>query len=173
MHGVKEIFIIIHVLDDGINGDVSKYKNSDRIDIEEKKKKLKQKNFPNRYYFELSRLGQPNENKYIAEALKLAVKRDLPVVATNKVVFAKQDDYEVHRIRVAIQDKVTIDDKKWIHPYTDQMYMKTEAEMESLFSDIPEALENSVEIAKRCTVHLHIGANYLPKFPTGNLRRAD
>jgi DNA polymerase III subunit alpha len=161
------------VLSGGINGDVGKYIISDRLDLAEERLDFYQKNFPNRYYFELSRLGQPNENKYIAEALKLAVKRDLPVVATNKVVFAKQDDYEVHRIRVAIQDKVTIDDKKWIHPYTDQMYMKTEAEMESLFSDIPEALENSVEIAKRCTVHLHIGANYLPKFPTGNLSPAD
>ena len=161
------------VLSGGIDGAIAKYSLQKRDDDVKKHIEFFQTYFKDNFYLEIARLGQLNEEAYIKKALELAVTYDLPVVATNKVMFATRDNFEIHKIRVAIQDKVKLSDENWVHPYTEEMYFKSIEEMNELFSDIPEALENSYEIAKRCTVNLHIGKNYLPKFPTGDLSPAD
>lgn len=161
------------VLSGGMKGDIGSFLVKGRRDLADERIEFYKKNYPNRYYIELSRLGFPDEEFYIAEAVKFARDHDLPVVATNPVMFPTEDDYEIHRIRVAIQDKVTLDDKNWHPPYTPKMYMRSVDEMCELFADIPEALENSVQIAKRCNVSLSLGKNYLPKFPTGDLSDAE
>lgn len=97
----------------------------------------------------------------------------MPVVATNDVRFLESDDFDAHEIRVAIHDGFTLDDPKRPRNYSPQQYMRSEEEMCELFSDIPEALENTVEIAKRCNVTVRLGEYFLPQFPTGDMTTED
>ena len=122
--------------------------------------------FPNRFYLELQRVGKPNEEAYIAAAIDVAVALNLPVVATNDVRFIKQNEFAAHEIRVCINQGRVLDDARRPKNYTDQQYLRSAEEMAVLFADIPEALENTVEIAKRCSLTLTLGKNYLPDFPT-------
>lgn len=161
------------VLSGGVSGDIAGFLFEDRMDLAEERLKMYANLYPGRFYLELTRCDRPREEEYIKKALMLSVKYKIPVVATNPVMFAKESDYEIHRIRVAIQDKVTLGDERWVHPYTSKMYMRSIDEMCELFSDIPEALSNTVIIAKKCNVTLSLGKNYLPKFPTGDLTDAD
>ena len=121
--------------------------------------------FPDRFYLELHRVGKPNEEAHIQAALTLAKKEHLPVVATNDVCFVKESDFEAHEVRVCIHESWMLNDPKRPRRYTDQQYLKSEAQMLELFADIPQALENSVEIAKRCNVDLTLGKSFLPDFP--------
>ncbi|WP_333606528.1 DNA polymerase III subunit alpha [Arsukibacterium sp.] len=132
-----------------------------------------QQHFAERFYLELIRSGRPDEERYIQLAVNLAEQYQLPVVATNEVVFLTPDDFAAHEIRVAIHDGYTLDDKRRPKNYSAQQYLRTEAEMQQLFADLPEALENSVEIAKRCNVTIRLGEYFLPAFPTGGMSDAD
>ncbi|HHI94344.1 MAG TPA: DNA polymerase III subunit alpha [Gammaproteobacteria bacterium] len=124
-----------------------------------------QRLFPDRYYLELQRTGRPEEENYLHAAVALAQSADLPVVATNDVRFLQAGDFEAHEARVCIHDGRTLDDPRRPKNYSEQQYLRSPEEMAELFSDIPEALENTVEIAKRCTVELTLGENFLPDFP--------
>ncbi|MDO3382254.1 DNA polymerase III subunit alpha [Gilvimarinus algae] len=121
--------------------------------------------FPGRFYLELQRTGREYEESYLHEAVALASECACPVVATNDVRFLQQDDFEVHEARVCIADGRTLDDPRRERRYSDQQYLRSAEEMAELFSDIPEALENSVELAKRCTVNIHLGEYFLPQYP--------
>jgi DNA polymerase-3 subunit alpha len=125
-----------------------------------------QQYFPDSYYLELIRTGRDDEENYLHLAVDLASQVSLPVVATNEVVFLNAIDFDAHEIRVAIHDGYTLDDKRRPKRYSNQQYLRTEAEMCELFSDIPEALANSVEIAKRCNTTVRLGEYFLPDFPT-------
>lgn len=129
--------------------------------------------FPNRFFIELTRTGRPDEETYIQAAVELAEREQLPVVATNEVVMLSPDDFPAHEIRVAIHDGYTLEDKRRPKNYSEQQYLRSAEEMLELFSDIPEALQNSVEIAKRCNVTIRLGEYFLPAFPTGGLSDAD
>ncbi|MBK4775557.1 DNA polymerase III subunit alpha [Candidatus Pantoea edessiphila] len=131
------------------------------------------KHFANRYYLELIRTGRPDEENYLNAAVNLSINEQLPVLATNEVCFVNQQDFYAHEIRVAIHNGWSINDDKRPCNYSSQQYMRSEDEMCNLFSDIPEALKNSVEIAKRCNVTLELGKHFLPKFPTGNISPKD
>ncbi len=124
-----------------------------------------QKIFPNRYYLELQRTGRENEDEYFHAAVKLAGETNTPVVATNDPRFLAISDFEAHEARVCIHDGFTLDDNRRPKNYSEQQYLRSADEMIELFSDIPEAIENTLEIAKRCTVELTLGKNYLPEFP--------
>ncbi|MGF1709026.1 DNA polymerase III subunit alpha [Vibrio kagoshimensis] len=132
-----------------------------------------QTHFADRFYLELIRTGRPDEESYLHFALELAEQAELPVVATNEVVFLTEDLFDAHEIRVAIHDGYTIVDPRRPKNYSPQQYLRTEEEMCELFSDIPEALENSVEIAKRCNVTVRLGEYFLPNFPTEGLAIED
>jgi len=121
--------------------------------------------FPGSFYLELQRVGRDREEDYIDAALDLAAETRTPVVATNDVRFIKQDDFEAHEVRVCINDRRTLDDPRRSREYTDQQYLKDSAEMLALFEDIPSALENSLEIAKRCSLSLDLGTPRLPNYP--------
>ncbi|MCG9639014.1 DNA polymerase III subunit alpha [Vibrio sp. Isolate34] len=129
--------------------------------------------FPDRFYLELIRTGRADEESYLHFALELAEQQDLPVVATNEVVFLTEDLFDAHEIRVAIHDGYTMVDPRRPKNYSAQQYLRSEEEMCELFSDIPEALENSVEIAKRCNVTVRLGEYFLPNFPTEGLAIED
>ena len=121
--------------------------------------------FPGSFYLELQRVGRDREEDYIDAALDLAAETRTPVVATNDVRFINQDDFEAHEVRVCINDRRTLDDPRRSREYTDQQYLKDSAQMLALFEDIPSALENSLEIAKRCNLSLDLGTPRLPNFP--------
>lgn len=120
--------------------------------------------FPDRFYLEICRTGHSNESSYIPKAVALAETLHLPVVATNAVRFLEPDDFEAHEARVCIQEGYTLNDPQRSKRYTDQQYFKTSTEMLELFADIPEALQNTVEIAKRCNLSFVLGKNLLPHF---------
>lgn len=132
-----------------------------------------QEHFPNHFYLELTRTGRADEESYLHFALDIAEQYDLPVVATNEVVFLTSDEFDAHEIRVAIHDGYTLEDPRRPKNYSPQQYLRTEEEMCELFKDIPEALQNSVEIAKRCNVTVRLGEYFLPNFPTGDLTIED
>jgi DNA polymerase-3 subunit alpha len=124
--------------------------------------------FPGRFYLEVQRCGAPREEAHLRETVKLAAELALPVVATHPVQFMTIDDFKAHEARVCIAEGYVLNDKRRVKQFTAQQYFKTQAEMAELFADLPEALQNSVEIAKRCNISLKLGKNYLPDFPTPN-----
>ncbi|NNM59878.1 MAG: DNA polymerase III subunit alpha [Legionellales bacterium] len=121
--------------------------------------------FPNRFYIELQRTGRLPEDEYIAEVLPLAQATNTPIVATNDVRFLEQSDFEAHEARVAIHNGFTLADPKRPKLYSPQQFLRTPQEMQQLFADLPAALENTIQIAKRCTVTLTLGKPCLPDFP--------
>ncbi|WP_455376728.1 DNA polymerase III subunit alpha [Kaarinaea lacus] len=152
-------------LSGGINGDVGQaLLGQDKTQATELLNQWKQL-FPDSFYLQLHRIGVPREEQYIHAAVELAAQTDTPVVATNGVHFLKQEDFEAHEIRVCIHDSRTLDDPRRPKNFTDQQYLKSPEEMVELFQDIPEALQNTVEIARRCNLELSLGKNYLPDFP--------
>ncbi|TQQ51943.1 DNA polymerase III subunit alpha [Vibrio cholerae] len=132
-----------------------------------------QTHFADHFYLELIRTSRADEESYLHFALDVAEQYDLPVVATNEVVFITEESFEAHEIRVAIHDGYTLEDPRRPKNYSPKQYLRSEAEMCELFADIPEALANSVEIAKRCNVTVRLGEYFLPNFPTGGMAIED
>ncbi|MEH2919696.1 DNA polymerase III subunit alpha [Samsonia erythrinae] len=161
------------LLSGGRHGDVGKFLLRGNQVQAEQCLAFYQMHFPQRYYLELIRTSRPDEESYLHAAVELATKHGVPVVATNEVCFISSDDFDAHEIRVAIHDGYTLDDPKRPRKYSPQQYMRTEEEMCQLFADIPEALANSVEIAKRCNVTIRLGEYFLPQFPTGDMTTED
>jgi DNA polymerase-3 subunit alpha len=122
--------------------------------------------FPGRFYIELQRTGHPQAELHVQQAAALAGKLGLPAVATHPVQFLDPDDYRAHEARVCIAEGYVLNDQRRQKKFTEQQYFKSQAEMAELFADFPEALANSVEIAKRCNLSVQLGKNYLPQFPT-------
>ena len=123
------------------------------------------KDFPDRYYLELQRSGRENEETYLHKAVTLATAFDCPVVATNDVRFLGADQFEVHEARVCIGEGRALDDPRRERRYSEQQYLRSPEEMAELFEDIPEAIENTVEIAKRCNLDIELGKYFLPEYP--------
>jgi DNA polymerase-3 subunit alpha len=123
-----------------------------------------QTRLPGRFYIELQRLGRAGEQEYLARAVEAAAAHAVPVVATNDVCFLARSDFEAHETRVCIAQGVTLDDPGRARTYSEEQYLRSPAEMAALFADLPEALENTVEIAKRCSLEVDIGRVFLPDF---------
>ncbi|AZP36173.1 DNA polymerase III subunit alpha [Candidatus Annandia adelgestsuga] len=121
------------------------------------------KYFNNNFYLEIMRTGRINEEFYINLVLNLSINKKLPLVATNEVCFLNKSDFYIHEVRVAIYNKYNLNN--YYHKiYSEQQYMRSSQEMCSIFYDIPSAIQNSVEISKRCNVILNLNKNFLPKF---------
>ncbi|WP_462382166.1 DNA polymerase III subunit alpha [Pseudomonas sp. Marseille-QA0892] len=121
--------------------------------------------FPDRFYLEVQRTARVGDEEHVHAAVALADRCGVPLVATNDVRFLKQDDFEAHETRVCIGEGRALGDPRRIRHYSDQQYLKSPEEMWELFSDLPEALENTVEIAKRCNIEVQLGKYFLPNFP--------
>jgi DNA polymerase III subunit alpha len=122
--------------------------------------------FTHRFYLELQRAGRPEDNTHVVATVKLAARLSLPVVATHPVQFLAQDDYESHEARVCISEGEILGNQRRVRKFTRDQYFKSSAEMQTLFADVPSALANSVEIAKRCNLSLVLGKPQLPNYPT-------
>lgn len=129
--------------------------------------------FPNCFYIEISRIGREAEQTYVYNAVSLASELGLPVVATNNVRFLRKGDYSAHEIRTCIAEGYTLEDTRRPKKYTPQQFLKSSEQMKELFADIPQAIENTLEIAKRCNVDLTLGEYFLPQFPTGEMSTED
>ena len=138
---------------------------NDKFDDARRESGFWQELFPDRFYLELQRTGRENEQSYLHQAVELAITEQLPVVATNDVHFIKRDDFGAHEARVCITDGRILDDPHRPKRYTEQQYLRSPDEMCELFSDLPEAIENTIEIARRCNLELTLGENVLPDYP--------
>ncbi len=121
--------------------------------------------FPENFYLELQRTERAGEELYIHGAVELAAEFNCPVVATNDVRFLTAEEFEAHEARVCINDRRTLDDPRRPRIYSEKQYLRSSEEMLELFSDIPEAIENTIEIAKRCNIELSLGTPCLPDYP--------
>jgi DNA polymerase-3 subunit alpha len=113
--------------------------------------------FGDRFYLELQRTGRPEEEDYLHAAVALASQHNCPVVATNDVRFISKGEFEAHEARVCIHEGRALDDPRRERRFSEQQYLRSAEEMVELFADIPEALQNSVEIARRCSIELRLG----------------
>ena len=122
--------------------------------------------FPHRFYLELQRAGRAEDQAQVQGAVKLAARLSLPVVATHPIQFLTQDDYEAHEARVCISEGEILGNQRRVRKFTRDQYFKSAQEMCELFADVPSALANTLEIAKRCNLSLVLGKPQLPDYPT-------
>ncbi|HEX2603854.1 MAG TPA: DNA polymerase III subunit alpha [Oxalicibacterium sp.] len=124
--------------------------------------------FPDHFYIEVQRAGQPNMDAHVRQATALAAKLKLPVVATHPVQFLSEEEFIAHEARTCIAEGEILANPRRVKRFNEQQRFLTQAEMAELFADMPNALRNSVEIAKRCNLTLTLGKPQLPNFPTPN-----
>ncbi|WP_319379580.1 DNA polymerase III subunit alpha [Thiomicrorhabdus sp.] len=153
------------VLSGGREGDVGRALLAQNRELVQARLQWWKQYFPDRFYLELIRTGRDSEEAYIALAVEAAESFDLPVVATNDVRFATPDDFEAHEVRTCIHGGYVLIDQSRPKRYSEQQYFRSSEEMIELFSDLPEAIANTVEIAKRCNLDLTLGTYFLPDFP--------
>lgn len=156
------------ILSGGRFGDVGKAIITNDIPLAQKRLQYWIDHFSNHFYLELQRTNRNDEEMVLQQSILFAERFSIPVVATNDVRFMEKSDFEAHEARVCIQSSRVLNDPKRPKNYSEEQYFKTAEEMAHLFSDIPEALQNTIEIAKRCTVELKLGDAYLPQFPIPN-----
>ncbi len=138
---------------------------TDQNDLAESLLKEWMQIFENRFYISIARTERPDEQKYIELIVPLAAKKQCPLVATNEVCLLKSSDFDAHEARVCVNEGRVLSDPSRSHRYSAEQYLKAPVQMERLFSDIPEALQNTMEIAKRCNLILELDNVYLPQFP--------
>ena len=147
-------------------GDVGQALLAEHQDAAEKLAREWARLFPGRYYLELQRPGTPNADALVSRSVALATRIGLPVVATHPVQFLSPDDFRAHEARVCIAQGYVLGDARRPKLFTPEQYFKSQEEMARLFADIPQALENAVEIARRCNLEVQLGKSRLPDFPT-------
>jgi len=153
------------VLSGGKDGDVGRALLANNRGLAEKQLRRWLQCFPDRYYLELRRTNREREEAYLHLALVLAEDFQVPVVATNNACFIKREDFEAHEARTCIYSGHVLNDSKRPRIYSEFQYLRSPEEMVELFSDLPEAIHNTVEIAKRCTIELTLDKAFLPNFP--------
>ncbi len=122
--------------------------------------------FQGRFYLELQRADPDRDEPHVRAAVALAGRLALPVVATHPVQFVKREDFAAHEARVCIAQGYVLGDQRRPREFRPSQYFKTQEEMAKLFADLPEALANAVEIARRCSFEFELGKSRLPDFPT-------
>ena len=151
-------------LSGALDGDIGQALVGGHADAAERLTREYQQWFPQRFYIELQRTGQPLQEECVHASVDLAARVGLPVVATNAVQFLKADEFEAHEVRVCIQDSRILTDPRRPHFYTSEQYFRFRARDGGSFQDIPEALVNTVEIARRCNFRLDLGRNFFRTF---------
>jgi len=153
------------VLSGAKDGEVGRALLAGKIELAAERTKFWMQAFPDSFYLELQRTNRPNDEEVVHLSVELAHSLNCPVVATNDVQFLSSSDFEAHEARVCISDSNTLDNPTREKKYSDAQYLKTADEMLELFDDIPEAIENTIEIAKRCNVEMRLGEYFLPQYP--------
>ena len=117
------------------------------------------------FYIEIQDHGLSEERAVLPALVELAKNCELPLVATNDCHYLRRQDAETQAILMCIQTNTTVDAGRPAAFATDEFYMKDTNEMEMIFRQYPEALQNTVRIAERCSVEFDFSTTYLPKFP--------
>jgi DNA polymerase-3 subunit alpha len=118
-----------------------------------------------RFYLEVQRTGRAGEEVYADAVIDLSLERGVAALATNDVRFLTRAEFEAHEARVCIHDGALLADPSRVRRYSEEQYLKSPAEMAELFKDAPELLDNTVEVAKRCSLEIRLGASMLPAYP--------
>jgi DNA polymerase III subunit alpha len=118
-----------------------------------------------RFYLEVQRTGRAGEEAYAEAVMELAQESGVAAVATNEVRFLTRAEFEAHEARVCIHDGAQLADPSRVRRYSEEQYLKSPAEMTDLFKDAPELLDNTVEVAKRCSLEIRLGSSMLPAYP--------
>ncbi len=147
-------------------GDVGQALLADHAEAAEKLARGWARLFAGRYYLELQRFGQANGEALVSRSVALAARLGIPVVATHPVQFLEPGDFRAHEARVCIAQGTMLGDQRRPKAFTPEQYFKSQDEMARLFADVPQALENAVEIARRCNLEIELGKSRLPAFPT-------
>jgi DNA polymerase-3 subunit alpha len=153
-------------LSGAVVGDVGQALAADNAEAAERLARAWAQLFPGRYYIELQRAGFAHGEALLARSVALAGRLGLPVVATHPVQFLDRADFKAHEARVCIAQGYVLADQRRPKLFTAEQYFKSQGEMAELFADLPQALENSVEIARRCNLEIQLGKSRLPAFPT-------
>ncbi|WP_071466686.1 DNA polymerase III subunit alpha [Polynucleobacter asymbioticus] len=148
------------------NGEVGAALLADQEDMAKAAALRLEKLFPKSFYIEIQRGGHPQDEKHLQLACHLASELKLPVVATHPVQFMQRSDFIAHEARVCIAEGELLGNPRRQKKFNDEQYFLTQEEMEKRFADLPAAIANSVEIAKRCNLSLVLGQPRLPDFPT-------
>jgi DNA polymerase-3 subunit alpha len=149
----------------GLEGDIGQALKAQNKQLADDCLQQWQQVFGDRFFLELQRTGRQYEEEYIARAVEYSSQYQVPVVATNDVRFLNAEDFEAHEVRVCICTGYTLQDERRPRLYSPQQFLRSNDEMLELFSDIPEAIENTVNIARACNVILNLEEHYLPEYP--------
>ncbi len=149
----------------GRDGEIGKALLAGRVEQARKLVGWWQRFFPDRLYLEITRCGRPDDDAHLRAVVAFARDTLLPVVASNDVRFLERGDFDAHEARVCINQGRVINDERRPRDYTPEQYLKSSEEMRELFADLPEAIENTLEIARRCSLSLSFGVNHLPDYP--------
>ncbi len=152
-------------LSGAVDGDISRALLAGHTDLADRRLGSWRQVFGDRFYLEIIRTGRAGEEDYIQQAVQLASEQSVPILATNDVRFISTEEFGAHEARVCIHDGRTLADTSRPRRYSDQQFLRSAAEMQELFADLPEALENTIEVARRCNLELRLGESVLPEFP--------
>jgi DNA polymerase-3 subunit alpha len=122
--------------------------------------------FPQRYVLEVQRAGHADDEALVAATVALAQQTGVPIAATHPIQYLRPGDFRAHEARVCIAEGHTLSDTRRPRRFSAQQHFLTQAEMAEKFADLPQALANTVAIAKRCNLTIPLGENHLPRFPT-------
>jgi len=160
-------------LSGGVEGDLGRCLRSGSTDEAAELVQRYQEIFDGNYFIELSRTERTGEKEYEALALELAARAETPLVATNAVRFLKSSDFEAHEIRTCIHQGRVLDDPRRPREFSSKQYLRSPSEMAAVFSDLPSALENTVEIARRCNVFIDFDTTHMPRHIAGDNRSTE
>jgi DNA polymerase-3 subunit alpha len=125
--------------------------------------------FGDRYYLEVQRYDQPHEATQVTRLVAMARSTQTPLIATHPIQFATPEDFYLHELRYCVSNGEVISDPGRVPKFTAEQYFKSQKEMKEMFADLPEAVANTVQVARRCSTTIELGKNYLPEFPTQGL----
>ena len=172
----KECFINIEILKEnkdglimftgGLESQIANSVLADKFDLAEKQARFFKDIFQENFFLEITRVGFENEEKCNNSLIEISKSSDIPLIASNRVRFLNQNDFESHETRVSIQSGYVLSDPRRKRDYQENQYLKSFEEMQNLFNDIPEAIDNAFEVSKKCNLEIKTGIYVLPDFET-------
>ena len=150
----------------GLESQIANSVLADKFDLAEKQARFLKDIFQENFFLEITRVGFENEEKCNNSLIEISKSSDIPLIASNRVRFLNQNDFESHETRVSIQSGYVLSDPRRKRDYQENQYLKSFEEMQNLFNDIPEAIDNAFEVSKKCNLEIKTGIYVLPDFET-------
>ncbi len=150
----------------GLESQIAHSVLADKFDLAEKQARFFKDIFQENFFLEITRVGFDNEKKCNDSLIEISKSSDIPLIASNRVRFLNQNEFESHETRVSIQSGYVLSDPRRKRDYKEDQYLKSFEEMQELFEDIPEAIDNAFEVSKMCNLEIKTGIYVLPDFET-------